>query len=71
MVAKDTVTCVSPSSLFSSKTGAFCSFVYLQIYFCKQEPQLASQKIRLPVMLENTLDGDTCITVSMVYKCEQ
>ena len=37
--------CVSPSSLFSGKTGAFCSFVCLKIYFCKQEPQLASQKI--------------------------
>ena len=42
---KDTITCVSPSSLFKNKTGAFCSFVCLQIYFSNQEHQQASQKI--------------------------
>ena len=32
-------------SLFSRKTGAFCTFVYLQINFSKKEYQNASQKI--------------------------
>ena len=64
----DTVTCLSPSSLFSRKTGDLLNSQPLLLFSEEKNVnnKYSSLVKRSPIILENTVDGDTRITVSIV-----
>ena len=66
--AIDTVTFVSPSSSFSRKTGDLLNRQLLLLFSQEKNVNNKASLLfkRSPVILENTLDGDTRITVSIV-----
>ena len=64
----DTVTCVPPSSTFSRKTGDLLNSLCCLPFSSANNVNNNNGRLfkRLPVLLENKLDGGTHITVSIL-----